>query len=154
MGKFETDVSNMTGQVTKWHFSLAAHPRAKNKKIGGLFLPSCVYNKVGSGCHSFLIFLMNFGSSHVFMSQECRMQTNVTDRLLDERWVEYLSTDGSDLLNFVAAATEDIKYPSSHKLALWKQNLDTRALQPSISRERSIWMTVVLTSVGLHSNHS
>lgn len=85
MGKFETDVSNMTGQVTKWHFSLAAHPRAKNKKIGGLFLPSCVYNKVGSGCHSFLIFLMNFGSSHVFMSQECRMQTNVTDRLLDER---------------------------------------------------------------------
>lgn len=43
-----------------------------------------MYIKVGSGCHSFLIFLVNFGSSQVFMSQECRMQTNVTDRLLDE----------------------------------------------------------------------
>lgn len=124
------------------------------KEVGRIFLPKWVYNKVGSGCHSFLIFLMNFGSSQVFMSQKCRMQTNVTDRLLDEWWVKYQCTDGSDLLNFVAAATEDIKYPSSHKLALWKQNLGTRALQPSISRERSIWMTVVLTSVGLHSNHS
>lgn len=121
---------------------------------GEAFCPRCMCSKVGSGCHLFLIFLMNFGSSHVFTSQECRMRTNVTDRPRDGWWVKYQCTDGSDLLNFVAAATEDIKYPSSHKLALWKQNLGTRALQPSISRERSIWMTAVLTSVGLHSNHS
>lgn len=41
-----------------------------------------------------------------------------------------MRTDGSDLLNFVAAATEDIKYPSSHKLALleakpWHQSFTT-----------------------------
>lgn len=31
-----------------------------------------------------LIFLLNFGSAQVLESQECRMQANVTDRLLDE----------------------------------------------------------------------
>lgn len=31
-----------------------------------------------------LIFLLNFGSAQVLVSQECRMQANVTDRLLDE----------------------------------------------------------------------
>lgn len=135
-------------------FAHCEYVEKRKNKVWRTFYSWFLYNKVGSGCHSFLIFLMNFGSSQVFMSQECRMQANVTDRLQDEWWVKYQCTDGSDLLNFVAAATEDIKYPSSHKLALWKQNLGTRALQPSISRKRSIWMTVVLTSVGLHSNHS
>lgn len=41
-------------------------------------------NKAGSGSHPFLIFLVNFGPSQVYVSQECRMQTNVTDRLRDE----------------------------------------------------------------------
>lgn len=31
-----------------------------------------------------LIFPLNFGSAQVLGSQECRMQANVTDRLLDE----------------------------------------------------------------------
>lgn len=145
-------VSSLTGLAVKCqshHTSALKPPRMQKPR----FCLWCVCNKAGSGYHSFLIFLVNFGPSQVYVSQECRMQTNVTDRLLDEWWFKYQCTDGSDLLSFVAAATEDIKYPSSHKLALWKQNLGTRALQPSISRERSIWMTVVLTSVGLHSNH-
>lgn len=31
-----------------------------------------------------LIFLLNLGSAQVLVSQECRMQANVTDRLLGE----------------------------------------------------------------------
>lgn len=110
----------------------------------------CWRYKLGLECHSLLTFLMNFGSAQVLVSQEYRMQANAA-----AGWMVSKSpcTDGSDLLNFVAVATEDIKYPSSHKLALWKQNLGTRALQPSISRKRSIWMAVVLTSAGPHSNH-
>lgn len=66
------------------------------------------------------------------------MQALVTDGLRDKWRFKSRRTDGSDLLSFVAAATEDIKQPPSHKLALWKPNLGTRALQPSISSERSI----------------
>lgn len=32
------------------------------KKNGEGFFSWCMYNKVGSGCHSFLVFLVNFGS--------------------------------------------------------------------------------------------
>lgn len=40
--------------------------------------------KLGLECHLLLIFLLNFGSAQVLVSQECRMQANVTDRLLGE----------------------------------------------------------------------